>query len=33
LRHYAIDRPMPKAPAHEAPKEPRIEDKLVIAWS
>ncbi|HVH97545.1 MAG TPA: transglutaminase family protein [Enhygromyxa sp.] len=33
LRRHAIDRPMPEPPTHEAPKEPRIEGKLVVAWS
>jgi uncharacterized protein (DUF2126 family) len=33
LRRYELDRPMPKPPTDEAPKEPRIESELVVAWS
>ena len=33
LRRHDIDRAMPQGPTEEAPKEPRLEDKLVIAWS
>jgi uncharacterized protein (DUF2126 family)/transglutaminase-like putative cysteine protease len=33
LRRHELDRPMPKPPAHEAPKEPRIEGESVVAWS
>jgi hypothetical protein len=33
LRRYELDRPMPIPPAQEAPKQPCIEDKPVIAWS